>query len=129
MATKKKTAEAAAEAVQEPKETEEVSQPQEATEVAQTAPEAPESDPGGIDIKDTPLGNVEGDLVVVNADIGLNLREGPAKSFPVAELLEDGSVLVVLALPYGTEVEGWALVHTGQRTGWVDISYLRELEE
>ena len=46
-----------------------------------------------------------------------------------AELLEDGTLLAVLELPHGAEVPGWALVHTGQRTGWVDRSFIQELEE
>lgn len=103
--------------------------PQAATSASSTEQEAPEGALNGIDIKDTPLGDVEGDLVVVDARYGLNLRKGPNRSFPVVEVLENGSVLAVLALPYGAEVPGWALVHTGQRTGWVDISHLRELEE
>lgn len=125
MATKKKAAELAAESVQEPEENMEGSQPQGNAETALTGQETRD----GIDLKDTPLGGVEGDLVYVNAAKGLNLRKGPALTFPVAEVLADGSVVAVLALPYGAEVAGWALVHTGQRIGWVDCSFIQALEK
>jgi hypothetical protein len=90
----------------------------------------PETDPeeNGVDMEDTPLGNVEGDLVVVRAPGGLNLREGPSARFRVLEPLPDGALISVLELPYGAEVPGWALVHTGSRTGWVDIRFIQELE-
>ena len=48
---------------------------------------------------------------------------------PIAELLEYGTLLTVLELPHGAEVPGWALVHTGERTGWVDRLFIREPEE
>jgi hypothetical protein len=99
--------------------------------------EEPETDPedsgttseeNGVDMEDTPLGNVEGDLVVVRAPGGLNLREGPSTRFRVLEPLPDGALISVLELPYGVEVPGWALVHTGSRAGWVDIRFIQELE-
>lgn len=94
------------------------------------APQAASTDTrDGIDLKDTPLGGVEGDLVVVDAPRGLNLRTGPAISFRPVEVLTDGTLVSVLALPYCAEVPGWALVHTGQHTGWVDIRYLQELKK
>lgn len=84
-------------------------------------PDAPEA---GADLKDTALGGITGQLVMVHADGGLNLRRGPGRGYPVAELLEDGTLLAALELPYGAEVPGWCLVHTGQRTGWVDRDFI-----
>ena len=70
------------------------------------------------------MAEISGDIVEVNAEGGLNLRIGPGRSYPVTELLEDGTLLTVLELPYGAEVPGWALVHTGERTGWVDLLFI-----
>lgn len=75
------------------------------------------------------LDGVEGDLVAVIAGNGLNLREGPGRGYRAAQVLPTGAVVKVLELPYGTEVPGWALVHTGERTGWVDICFIQALEE
>lgn len=83
----------------------------------------------GVALEDTAVGGLSDEIVVVNANGGLNLRTGPGRGYPVAELLEDGTLLAVLELPHGAEVPGWALVHTGQRTGWVDRKYIRTLEE
>ena len=93
----------------------------------QTAQETQEQSPtvqAGIDLGDTALAEISGDIVEVNAEGGLNLRIGPGRSYPVTELLEDGTLLTVLELPYGAEVPGWALVHTGERTGWVDLLFI-----
>lgn len=95
----------------------------------QVTQEAPDGVQPGIDLEDTALAGISDDIMVVNAKGGLNLRIGPGRSYPVAELLEDGTLLAVLELPHGAEVPGWALVHTGQRTGWVDCSFIQELEE
>ena len=83
--------------------------------------DAPEA---GADLKDTALGGITGQMVMVHADGGLNLRRGPGRGYPVAELLEDGTLLTALELPYGAEAPGWRLVHTGQRTGWVDRDFI-----
>lgn len=83
----------------------------------------------GVDLEDTALAEISGKLVVVSADGGLNLRTGPGRDYPVAELLEDGTLLVAMSLPHGAEVPGWALVHTGQRTGWVDCCFVQALEK
>lgn len=101
----------------------------EQSQVIQAAPEAPEGAQEGINLENTALAGSSDDIVVVNTAGGLNLRIGPGRSYPVAELLEDGTLLAVLELPHGAEVPGWALVHTGQRTGWVDRSFIQELEE
>lgn len=105
---------------------------QEAQEPMQTAQETQEQSQtvqAGIDLGDTALAEISGDIVEVNAEGGLNLRIGPGRSYPVTELLEDGTLLTVLELPYGAEVPGWALVHTGERTGWVDRLFIQEPEE
>lgn len=84
-----------------------------------------------VDLAETLAGAIaaeNGQLAVVRADGGLNLRSGPALSFPVAEVLQDGTPLAVLTLPYVAEVSGWGLVHTGQRTGWVDIRWIEAVE-
>lgn len=109
-------------------------QPNQAQETAQQTQGTPETSSEGtdvregIDIQETPLGGVEGDLAAVDSASGLNLREGPGISYGIAEVLPDNALVAVLELPYGTEVPGWALVHTGQRTGWVDARFIRALE-
>lgn len=90
----------------------------------EVAPEAPD----GVDIQDTALASIDGTLVAVNAARGLNLRSGPHRQYDALEVLPDGAVLVKLDLPYGTSVQSWAMVHTGQRVGWVAEQYLQSLE-
>lgn len=98
---------------------------------AETAREQPAGIQTGEDLAETPVGVIAGEtdrVAAVFAARGLNLRTGPGYGYPIAELLQDGTLLAVPALPYGAEVSGWALVHTGQRTGWVDIRFIRTLE-
>ena len=103
---------------------------QEPMQTAQETQEQSQTIRPGIDRgDDTASSGISGDIVEVNAEGGLNLRIGPGRSYPVTELLEDGTLLTVLELPYGAEVPGWALVHTGERTGWVDRLFIREPEE
>lgn len=83
---------------------------------------------GGMDIQDTALAGIEGKLIAVNHSTGLNLRKSPHYMGEISEVLPDGAVLMELDLPYGAEVEGWALVHTGHHTGWVDRRYIVNLE-
>ena len=103
---------------------------QEPMQTAQETQEQSQTIRPGIDLgDDTASSGISGDIVEVNAEGGLNLRIGPGRSYPVTELLEDGTLLTVLELPYGAEVPGWALVHTGERTGWVDRLFIQEPEE
>lgn len=102
---------------------------QEPMQTAQETQEQSQTIRPGIDLEDTASSGISGDIVAVNAEGGLNLRIGPGRSYPVAELLEYGTLLTVLELPHGAEVPGWALVHTGERTGWVDRLFIREPEE
>lgn len=102
---------------------------QEPMQAAQDTQEQSQTVQTGIDLGDPALSGISGDIVAVNAEGGLNLRIGPGRSYPVAEVLENGTLLSVLELPYGAEVPGWALVHTGERTGWVDRLFIQELEE
>lgn len=82
----------------------------------------------GIAVEDIfPEGADAGELVMVVPASGLNLREGPGVNFPVVEVLPEAAVLAVQPLPCGAEVIGWALVHTGARTGWVDSRYIQAL--
>ena len=82
----------------------------------------------GVALEDTAVDRISAEIVVVSAAGGLNLRTGPGRNYPIAEVLEDGMRLEVLELPHGAEVPGWALVHTGARTGWVDRSFIAVLE-
>ena len=91
-------------------------------------PATPAASENGVNLQDTALAGIEGKLVAVNHATGLNLRKSPHYMADVAEVLPDGAVLVELELPYGAVVEGWALVHTGQRTGWVDRRFILNLE-
>ena len=102
---------------------------QEPMQAAQDTREQSQTVQTGIDLGDPALSGISGDIVAVNAEGGLNLRIGPGRSYPVAEVLENGTLLTVLYLPHGAEVPGWALVHTGERTGWVDRLFIQELEE
>ena len=102
---------------------------QEPMQAAQDTQEQSQTVQTGIDLRDPALSGISGDIVAVNAEGGLNLRIGPGRSYPVAEVLENGTLLTVLYLPHGAEVPGWALVHTGERTGWVDRLFIQELEE
>jgi hypothetical protein len=97
---------------------------QEAQEAVQDAPEVQE----GADVEDSALAGVEGELAAVRAPGGLNLREGPSVRYRVLEPLPDGTLLMALELPYGAQVPGWALVHTGARVGWVDTRFIQALE-
>lgn len=130
MAGKKKTS---APVEQQPKEpVQENLQTTQDAQAVQAAPEAPEASEDvrvGIALEDTAVAGLSDEIVVVHAAGGLNLRTGPGRGYPVAELLEDGTLLAVLELPHGAEVPGWALVHTGQRTGWVDRSFIQALEK
>lgn len=102
---------------------------QEPMQAAQDTQEQSQAVQTGIDLGDPALSGISGNIVAVNAEGGLNLRIGPGRSYPVAEVLENGTLLTVLYLPHGAEVPGWALVHTGERTGWVDRLFIQELEE
>lgn len=102
---------------------------QEPMQAAQDTQEQSQAVQTGIDLGDPALSGISGDIVAVNAEGGLNLRIGPGRSYPVAEVLENGTLLTVLYLPHGAGVPGWALVHTGERTGWVDRLFIQELEE
>ena len=102
---------------------------QEPMQAAQDTQEQSQPVQTGIDLGDTASSGISGDIVAVNAEGGLNLRIGPGHSYPVAEVLENGTLLTVLYLPHGAEVPGWALVHTGERTGWVDRLFIQEPEE
>lgn len=98
-----------------------------APETENTAPETQDT-PETENAPESALDGVEGDLAAVIADNGLNLREGPGRGYRAAQVLPTGAAAKVLALPYGTKVPGWALVHTGDRTGWVDIRFIQALE-
>ena len=102
---------------------------QEPMQAAQDTQEQSQTVQTGIDLRDPALSGISGDIVAVNAEGGLNLRIGPGRSYPVADVLENGTLLTVLYLPHGAEVPGWALVHTGERTGWVDRLFIQELED
>ena len=127
------TAQADQEPMQTAQETQEQPQAaqtdQEPMQAAQDTQEQSQTVQTGIDLGDPASSGISGDIVAVNAEGGLNLRIGPGRSYPVTELLEDGTLLTVLELPHGAEVPGWALVHTGERTGWVDRLFIQEPEE
>ena len=125
----KKPAQDALQTIQEAQEPQTAQTDQEPMQAAQDTQEQSQTVQAGIDLGDPALSGISGDIVAVNAEGGLNLRIGPGRSYPVAEVLENGTLLSVLYLPHGAEVPGWALVHTGERTGWVDRLFIQELEE
>ncbi len=69
----------------------------------------------------------EGRPAVVTAAKGLNLREGPSFGFEVRTALKSGTVVLILDLPMGAKVPGWALVDAGEMTGWASEKHLRVL--
>lgn len=125
----KKPAQDALQTIQEAQEPQTAQTDQEPMQTAQDTQEQSQTVQTGIDLGDPALSGISRDIVAVNAEGGLNLRIGPGRSYPVAEVLENGTLLTVLYLPHGAEVPGWALVHTGERTGWVDRLFIQELEE
>lgn len=66
---------------------------------------------------------------IVTAAKGLNLRAGPGFGFEVLSVVEAGTLLLVLSLPMGVKVPGWALVWLGETAGWVSDKHLRLLTE
>lgn len=65
----------------------------------------------------------------VNAPKGLNLRDGPHKSYTRLAVLDDGAEVEILPLPGDVMVPGWYLVTTPGYTGWVDAEFLHIPEE
>lgn len=64
---------------------------------------------------------------IVTASKGLNFRAGPGFSFDVLGVVEFGTLLLVLDLPMGAKVPGWALVWLGETAAWVSDKHLRIL--
>ena len=102
-------------------------QPQ-TVKAAQEVQEQPQDIQVDVDLADQAVDSISAEIVVVSAAGGLNLRTGPGRNYPIAEVLGDGMRLEVLELPHGAEVPGWALVHTGTRTGWVDHRFIQALD-
>lgn len=73
----------------------------------------------------SPKEKIAGKVAVVAAPYGLNLREGPAFNYKVLQELQCGTKLTVLDLPCGAAVPDWALVYTGEQTGWVFAQHIR----
>lgn len=69
----------------------------------------------------------EGLPAIVTASKGLNFRAGPGFGFDVLGVVEFGTLLIVLDLPMGVKVPGWALVWLGETAGWVSDKYLHLL--
>ena len=69
----------------------------------------------------------EGLPAIVTASKGLNFRAGPGFGFDVLGVVEFGTLLIVLDLPMGVKVPGWALAWLGETAGWVSDKYLRLL--
>ena len=78
--------------------------------------------------QETPPGP-DGLPAIVTASKGLNLRAGPGFGFDVLRVVEAGTLLLVLDLPMGVKVPGWALVWCGETAGWVSDKHLRLLTE
>ena len=62
---------------------------------------------------------------VVEAKDGLNLRCGPCKTFAALTILDNGTTVEILKLPYNVEVPSWVLVRAGDHIGWVMTEYLK----
>lgn len=78
--------------------------------------------------QETPPGP-DGLPAIVTASKGLNFRAGPGFGFDVLGVVEFGTLLLVLSLPMGVKVPGWALVWLGETAGWVSDKHLRLLTE
>lgn len=129
----KATAQTAPEAPQEGQETQEGTQgtqetqegtqgtqeTQEGTQGAQETQKGPEAPPPDPDV-----------TVIVDYEAGLNLRDGPHRSFNSLAVVPNGAVLTVLRLPEGAEVPGWALIRCvvddEPLFGWVCTDFVRE---
>lgn len=89
--------------------------PAEDPKATQAAQDAPKNDPV---------------IVLVNHEAGLNLRDGPHRSFNSLAVLQDKTPLEVISLPEGAEVPGWALVRCvvddEALVGWVCTDFVRE---
>lgn len=71
----------------------------------------------------------DGRPALVISPKGLNLRAGPAFSFDVLSVLDSGTLVLILDLPGGAKVPGWALIGAGELAGWVSDRFLRTLTE
>lgn len=59
----------------------------------------------------------------------LNLRTGPAKSFPVAAILLASEKLIEIPIPEAIAVKGWIPVFYESACGWVMAEHCRKVEE
>ena len=124
---------------QAPEEPPAPSDPPQAPEAVPAPPAASDSPQAGSDLVDprdgqtpveqeTPPGP-DGFPAIVTASKGLNFRAGPGFGFDVLGVVEFGTLLLVLSLPMGVKVPGWALVWLGETAGWVSDKHLRLLTE
>ena len=67
-------------------------------------------------------------IAVVTAENGVNLRKGPGTIFESIGSAEWQQRVAIIPLPYGTEVPGYVLAHTGEIVGWINELFLREVE-
>lgn len=95
---------------------------------ASDPPQTPEAVPAPPAAPETPPGP-DGLPAIVTASKGLNLRAGPGFGFDVLGVVQFGTLLLVLDLPMGVKVPGWALVWLGETAGWVSDKHLRLLTE
>lgn len=120
-----------------PQEPETLPTPSDPPQELETHPEIsdpPQTGPDLVDPRDgqtpaeqeTPPGP-DGVPAIVTASKGLNLRAGPGFGFDILSVLESGTLLLILNLPMGVKVPGWALVWCGETAGWVSDKHLRLL--
>lgn len=116
-------------------ETPSTAQPQ-ALEASPVPPASPQADPSVMpepgpsappDVPEEETAAPEGRPAIVTAAKGLNLRQGPGFGFEVLTVLESGTLVLILDLPMGVKVPGWALVWLGETAGWVSDKYLHLL--
>ena len=116
-------------------ETPSAAQPQ-ALEASPVPPASPQADPSVMpepgpsappDVPEEETAAPEGRPAIVTAAKGLNLRQGPGFGFEVLTVLESGTLVLILDLPMGVKVPGWALVWLGETAGWVSDKYLHLL--
>jgi len=116
---KKKSALIADETVQEPKK---------ATEAGQKSEEGKKESrdvPGTGASEKTDRAPKLGEIMEVHAPNGLNMRQGPARSYSVKGRLDPGERVTLIALPEGLEVPDWSPVETLLGRGWVQTEFLR----
>lgn len=76
---------------------------------------------------EVPPAEVVAERIALTTAKKLNLRQGPGYEHAVKAVLDEGTDVVLLDLPQGAEVPGWAAVRAALNlVGWVDVKFIQE---